>query len=147
LGPTLAAADARGRDTWAIVRLDWDFPPYLEPLSADADGQRVDIAIEDGSPARVRVNYTYVQQDGHPERDSTIRLYQVAADRSRCLVAEGRRVTQLDLPERFSGVVQAAVTPASGTKVGAEYFSKEVHVRNSQVPVQTACDRPNRPAA
>jgi hypothetical protein len=121
--------DASPFDGWAIVKLDWDFPPYLKRLP-DGDGQaQVTVEIVPGSGgSALDVRYQYAQQDGQPEQGTVLRLYGLAADRSRCLLAEQPGPGRLMVPPGLSGTVQVSVQPATATKRGDESFSDDVVV-------------------
>jgi len=128
----VVARDTSPFDGWAIVKLDWDFPPYLQRLP-DGDG-RTQVAVESvpgpGSSA-LDVRYQYAQQDGRPEQGTVLRLYGLAADRSRCLLAEQPGPGRLTVPPGLSGTFQVSVQPSTATKHGDESFSGDVAVGTS----------------
>jgi hypothetical protein len=127
--PQLMAIDRPERDYWAIVKLDWDYPPYLQPLPGAASDARVRLGVSpqpDGS--LINVEYAYAQQAGKPEEDSVIRLYRIPSDGSRCLLQEAPTTSSLRLPPDFNGQVQVSVTPRTATKSGQEFFSRVVQV-------------------
>jgi hypothetical protein len=137
LHPTLVAEDPTDQDAWAIVRMDWDYPPYLRPLDAGRPDSEVQARLLQG---RLEVTYSYAQQDGVAEAASLVRVYQLATDGSRCLLGEGRGTRLLDLPDDFSGTVQASVVPSSQTKAGREYFAPPLRVGNAgQAPDVVSC--------
>ena len=83
----VVARDTVG-DSWAIVKLDWDYAPLLAPYPDDT---RITVHLDDAQDQlRVSVAYQFVQQDGKSEGDSILRLYR-ASDESGALelVAEG----------------------------------------------------------
>jgi hypothetical protein len=141
LHPQLMAIDQPERDYWAIVKLDWDYPPYLRPLPGAAPDARVRLSVgaeADGSA--INVAYAYAQQDGNPEQGSVIRLYQVLSNGSRCLLQEAQATSALRLPPGFNGQVQASVTPRTASKTGEEFFSSTVQVGEPDGPAAAGCE-------
>jgi hypothetical protein len=123
----VVARDTSPFDGWAIVKLDWDFPPYLKRLP-DGDGQAqvaVDMAPGAGGTS-LGVRYQYAQQDGQPEQGTVLRLYGLAADRSRCLLTEQASPGPLAVPAGLTGTFQVSVQPATATKRGDESFSSDI---------------------
>jgi hypothetical protein len=132
LHPVEVARDPSQLDRWSIVRLDWDFPPFLRQLEG---GEFVTL---EASPAadgtRIRVNYRYAHQEGVPEADTRLTLFA----RSPCTgavtaspVPAGTR--EFMLPRSFAGTVRAEVQPATATKVGPNYASLALQI-GSQAP-------------
>jgi hypothetical protein len=72
LHPVEVARDPSPLDRWSIVRLDWDFPPFLRALEG---GEFVTL---DASPAadgaHLRVGYRYAHQEGVPEAGTRVTL-------------------------------------------------------------------------
>jgi hypothetical protein len=132
---TVVAADPTGQDSWAIVKLDWDYPPYLRPLSRDTGAQAVDLRQETSQPGRhLRVVYHYAQQDGKPEQGTTLRLYIIGQTGATCLIQESTQVTEFELGATVSGLLQASVTPRTATKNGTEYFSQPLRIEAAGEP-------------
>jgi hypothetical protein len=132
LHPVEVARDPSPLDRWSIIRLDWDFPPFLRPLEG---GEFVTLhasSTDDGT--RIRVDYRYAQQEGVPEANTRVTLF----TQSRCagseqdasvdplpLVAEAR---EFKLPRSFAGTVRAEVLPATATKAGPIYGSPPLKI-------------------
>jgi hypothetical protein len=139
--PRLMAIDRPERDYWAVVKLDWDYPPYLQPLPGAPPDARVRLGVNaqpDGS--LIKVEYAYAQQDGKPEEGSVIRLYRVLSNGSRCLLQEAQATSSLRLPVGFNGQVQASVTPRTASKSGQEFFSPLVQVGEPNRAAGGDCD-------
>ena len=85
------------------------------------------VAPDSGGSA-LDVRYQYAQQDGQPEHGTILRLYGLAADGSRCLLAEQPGPGRLALPPGLSGTFQVSVQPADATTRGDETFSDDVVV-------------------
>jgi hypothetical protein len=122
LHPVEVARDPSPLDRWSIVRLDWDFPPFLRGLEG---GEFVTL---DASPTadgtEIRVKYRYAQQEGVPEAGTRVTLFV----RSRCTGAVtmspvSGNTSEFTLPRSFAGTVYAEVQPATTTKVGPTYRS------------------------
>ncbi|MCP4005674.1 MAG: hypothetical protein GY725_15905 [bacterium] len=132
LSHELVARDQSGRDHWAILKLDWDYPPYLKEL--DGRGNRVNLCAERSSgDLRVRVDYEYAQQQGKPETGSSLQLYllsESAEEPKRLAQSENR--SEILLPADFIGEIRAGVTPATATKTGEEFLSAPVEILGSQ---------------
>jgi hypothetical protein len=130
LHPVEVARDPSPLDRWSIVRLDWDFPPFLRPLEA---GKFVNLhASSNSDGTRIQVDYRYAHQEGVPEMGTRIALlahsrcggtdYDVSVAPS---AADGR---EFMLPASFAGMVYAEVQPATATKVGPTYKSDVLEI-------------------
>jgi hypothetical protein len=121
----IAARDESGRDVWAIVKLDWDFPPYLrsEP--------KITGAIT-GSSAALTVRYDFQQQDGKPESQTDVEIWPIVQTNTLCAVegaplgaqkATGGRATfNLGLSTADQDFI-VTVRPQTATRIGASFFS------------------------
>lgn len=136
LNHTVVLADQSNRDGWAVVKLDWDYPPYLRQLSAVPmdDATRVAVRTRQ-SPATARItfdiDYRYAQQKGKPEAGTMYALYALKDPAHGCAradeiepVAQSPQRDNLSLPDTFSGIAKIGVTPRTATKTGREYYSK-----------------------
>lgn len=132
LHPTEVARDPSPLDRWSIVRLDWDFPPFLRPLEG---GEFVGVdtfTTEKGT--RIRVDYRYAHQDGTPEAGTRVALLvhsgcddsEPTASASRPSLPTGPR--EFELPPSFAGTVRAEVQPATATKAGPVYASRSLRI-------------------
>jgi hypothetical protein len=131
LHPVEVARDPSPFDRWSIVRLDWDFPPFLRQLES---GEFVTLnASSNGDEIRVSFDYRYAHQEGLPEADTRVTL----SVKSRCgpehdasvpltPVIGGTR--EFRLPRSFAGTVRAEVQPATATKVGPAYASRPLQI-------------------
>jgi hypothetical protein len=119
----LIARDPDVPATWAIVDLDWDFPPYLLPVDGRVDGDTVRMDVGSGRDGlTVRVDYRYFQQDGSPEKGTLIRYYAAGADGRWCMIGRSGPGSGFMLPADFRANLRASVTPRSATKSGQERF-------------------------
>jgi hypothetical protein len=130
LHPTEVARDPSPLDRWSIVRLDWDYPPFLRQLE---NGEFVELDVSsNGSGTRVRVAYHYAHQEGRPETGTRVTLFA----RPRCtgpeqsfqvppMAADGR---EFILPASFAGTLRAEVQPATATKAGPIYGSRALTI-------------------
>jgi hypothetical protein len=132
LHPVEVARDPSPLDRWSIVRMDWDFPPFLRPLDG---GEFVALAASPTSDGtRVHVDYRYAHQEGVPEAGTRVTLFA----QPRCpgsvplspLVAE---TPEFNLPRSFAGTVRAEVRPSTTTKIGPAYASHPLQI-GSQEP-------------
>jgi hypothetical protein len=131
LHPTEVAHDPSPLDRWSLVRLDWDFPPFLRPLDG---GEFVGVEIsttENGT--RLHVDYRYAHQDGTPEAGTRVAL----RVESQCAGSEQPATSfpslpatprEFELPPSFAGIVRAEVQPATATKVGPSYTSRLIRI-------------------
>lgn len=132
---TIAARDPSGRDAWTIVKLDWDFPPFLtaEP--------KVTAAKTAGSLALTAL-YDFRQQEAKPEYRTDIEIWPVARNGSFCAVrggslaasaAKGGRTT-LVLPESdVDTELIALVRPQTATRIGATFFTTPFRIGGEAV--------------
>jgi hypothetical protein len=119
--------------TWAIVQLDWDFPPYLDRLDNGQSNEVVRLVLTSGSDnVTVQVQYQYAQQDGSPERQSVVRLHAVGGDGKWCVYERSSNRNTFTLPADFRGQLRASVTPRSQTKSGQETFGKTLTIGDGQ---------------
>jgi hypothetical protein len=127
---SIVAQDPTGRDSWAIVRLDWKYPPYLVPVDSSGAGSRAKLVGVDvqGDAAHwfVKPSFTSVQQQGEPQQPALLRLYMVGA--KTCLIGSTDDPVGFMLPADFSNLVILSVTPKTAVAVGQESFSEPVFV-------------------
>jgi hypothetical protein len=130
LHPVEVARDPSPLDRWSIVRLDWDFPPFLRPLQA-SEFVALDVSsTENGT--RIRVDYRYAHQEGVPEAGTRTTLFA----QSRCASPDQNIAVrpavvgghEFILPVSFAGTVRAEVQPATATKVGPIYGSSPLQI-------------------
>lgn len=124
----LVAQDESPSDAWAIVRLNWQPLPYLEPLS-ERRSDTVQLTLErDGPDRTVAVTYRYADPLANPERGTVIRLYEEQERGSPRLLHESTGTRRLEVPAGFRGKLVVSVAPGDGTRVGAEYLSQPLEV-------------------
>jgi hypothetical protein len=125
--------DPNTPSTWAIVQLDWDFPPYLENPDDRPSDEVVGLVLTPGvNIIAAQVQYEYVQQDGAPERQSIVRLHVAGADGRWCVYERSSSRSSFTLPADFRGKIRASVTPRSATKAGREVFGKTLTIGDGQ---------------
>jgi hypothetical protein len=117
-------------DLWSIVKLDWDYPPYLRQLEGISPDERVRarvVAKTDGIGFAVKINPT--QQEDRAIAGVHYRLYTGVLGNPTC---DGRpshlhqvagTPADLQLSPQFNGCVQIGVIPFTASKTGSEYFS------------------------
>jgi hypothetical protein len=132
LHPVEVARDPSPLDRWSIIRLDWDYPPFLRQLE---NGEFVKLdASSNGSGTRVRVDYHYAHQEGLPEAGTRVTLFA----RPRCAGTEQSfklRPMETDgrefiLPASFAGTLRAEVQPSTTTKLGPIYGSRALTIES-----------------
>lgn len=140
--PQLIARDEKW-DRWAVIRMDWDFPPYLESIGG-VNASRVSVSTELGS---IHVKYIYRQQAEVPENYTTIDLFSVRKTGGRCYVAKTPLVSMqtvngvASIPMKNSDVGRfvIGVTPVSNSKKGAMYWSDVYERVDSGKMTKTSC--------
>ena len=126
----LVAADESGRGRWAIVELDWDYPPFLRSL----DARRPVVKIRAHTVAAAGeigfgIEYEFAQQQGKAQAGAVYALYAVdgtdvcSKTIERTLLLRNERLERIRLPEDHRGLVQIGVAPRTATKTGPEYLS------------------------
>jgi hypothetical protein len=117
-------------DLWSIIKLDWDYPPYLRTLDASSPDIKVRATLvprAEGIGFSVEIDPQ--QQEGRPIIGVHYRLYVETGDNPTC-DASSRHLIQfangpaaLLLPTKFKGCVQIGVAPFTATKTGSEHYS------------------------
>ncbi len=141
LSHKLVAADQSGRDSWAIVKMDWDYAPYLEGL--DAVGHKIAVKAftrfesqpEQEPQIAFDFQYRFTQQQGKTEYRSLFSLYAARDGIVECARAQDVRLSvtsyraeDLILPIDFRGIASIGVTPRTETKSGKEYRSEPISI-------------------
>jgi hypothetical protein len=142
LHPVEVARDPSPLDRWSIIRLDWDYPPFLRVLEGGEFVTLDTSPTDDG--VRIRVDYRYAQQESVPEAGTRIALFA----RSRCAGSPPDVFTpvspsadtprEFNLPRSFVGEVRAEVQPATATKTGPIYGSPSLEIGSAD-----ACHGPS----
>ena len=123
-GNTLIARDQSGWDAWAVVKLDWHYPPYLLPLPQYGPHRLVGFTLTRTSTGvGVQVYYRYAQQEGQSEGGSIVRLYRSSADGNLTLLQENIDGAPFLIPTKDVGDLRVSVTPQSVDTPGREYFA------------------------
>jgi hypothetical protein len=122
--------------SWAVVKLDWDFPPYLTMLN-DGSSTWLKPSIQTSDEQIVvGVKYEYQQQDQAPESESILRLYGINHDdQSLCLLQEQPTTEQLVLPADTQGKFRLSIVPKSISKSGLEYFSDIIQLGEASTSI------------
>jgi hypothetical protein len=132
LHPVEVARDPSPLDRWSIVRLDWNFPPFLRGLEGGEFVTLEAAPATDGT--RVHVNYRYAHQEGVPEAGTRVTLFARSPCTGAVTVSPAPADTrEFMLPRSFVGTVRAEVQPATATKVGPTYASLPLQI-GSQAP-------------
>ena len=126
------------KDSWMIIKLDWEFPPFLVKESGSDRWLRstANYSGIDRGQATIQVDDEYAQQDGLPEEGTILRVYGVDTDSTcqsgsshgRKLLASAIGKRQITLPSHFSGSIAISVTPATAKRAGFEYFSEIIRI-------------------
>ena len=129
----LVDRDRSTPSTWAIVQLDWDFPPYLDQLDNHQPDEVIRLFMTPGpNNLAVEVQYQYAQQKGSPERGSTVRLHAAGDDGKWCIYERSSNRNTFTLPADFRGLLRPSVAPRSETKTGQETFGETVTIGDGQ---------------
>ena len=124
----------RGFAGWQIVRLDWDFPPFLRPLPGRHRDQPAALSASAGADGHVvDLRFDALQQDGRQIVASAVEWIAIESQMD-CVPANaaGRVLSREDVvgsagayrvPIDFRGFLVAAVSPRTDTKVGMRQFS------------------------
>jgi hypothetical protein len=117
-------------DLWSVIKLDWDYPPYLRALDESSPAVKVRVAfVSHADGIAFAVETDPVQQEGRPIAGAHYRLYVETGDDARCdlaprrMIQSAERPTELSLPKNFQGCAQIGVVPFTATKSGSEYYS------------------------
>ena len=123
----VVARDQSPLGHWAILALDWDFPPYLRQPGGVSGRQAVIAELAAGPDGpHLNVRYEYDQQQGRVEGATSVRFEGQRPDGEPCLLAERTGAGPIPLPPTLRGTVRAVVVPRSDTKTGAAYASEPV---------------------
>jgi hypothetical protein len=121
----LVARDTSPLDIWAIVRMDWELPPYLVPLRQEGPDGLIDIdRLDTGDQAIFRAQYRYHHDEGVPEQGTTFLVEGVRPGGGLCTLVEQTGDSVLRLPEGVRGQVQVVVTPSTAAKAGPSVTSE-----------------------
>ncbi|MEW5911520.1 MAG: hypothetical protein AB1814_03130 [Thermodesulfobacteriota bacterium] len=132
LHPSLVALGSGPTPSWAIVKLDWKYPPYLGPLSGLPPGQRVGLSPQKSNDKwSLILRYSYQQQQGHPEGASRIKVYARSTTETSFKLkpsfllksTEQGGEKEIVIPKDFQGIIRVGLTPISQWKAGQEYLS------------------------
>jgi hypothetical protein len=132
LHPVEVARDPSPLDRWSIIRLDWNFPPFLRPLEGSEFVALKVSPAADGT--RIRVEYRYAHQEGVPEAGTRVTLFGKSLCEGSEHVAMSAAVVgghDFLLPASFAGGVRVEVQPATATKLGPIYGSIPVEIGSS----------------
>lgn len=138
LNHQVVARDESRFDTWVLVKLDWEMPPYLRSFNTPG-AQYVRVQVDESTvPATIGVRYQFAHQDGRAEEGTTRRLVLQDQDGARCVIAEAQGAEPLSAPADTFGTMYVTVTPRTAVKAGLEYASTLFEVQGA------ADDRPSR---
>jgi hypothetical protein len=136
------------RNSWMIVKLDWELPPYLLAHSGTNKWLRVrvDRRQRNTNGTEISVEYQYAQQEGEVEADTEVRVYDIGSGRTcesqqnrRTILVSARGTRQVMLPASFSGNIVVSVIPQSVKRRGFEYFSEVIVIPASVTESVSAC--------
>ena len=124
----VVARDPSPFGSWAIVELDWDFPPYLQPFPGGSGPARVTFTPRDACGPAADIQYRYAQQKSVPESDTLLRLYRRDIAGGMCLLAEPPGPGPIPVSAGETGSLVVSVQPGTATKRGPEYMSEPVSI-------------------
>ena len=140
---TVIARDRSPRDAWAIVKLDWDYPPYLR------EKPHVTAAAK-GDSASLTVTYDFRQQGGKPETKTELEIWAIARNGATCALqgaplatakgVGGRTTLKLARSDAGDSLI-AVARPQTATRVGAPFFSAPFRLEgDADVAIGPPCD-------
>jgi hypothetical protein len=139
----IAARDPSERDAWAIVKLDWDFPPYLAAKPEIT-------AARSGDLITLTARYDFRQQDGKPEYQTDIEIWPVSRNGSFCSLqgaplaaerAKGGRATLVLASSDAGAELIALARPQTETRAGGPFFTTPFRLEEGRtVPAAASCD-------
>ena len=143
----IVACDKEKWKTWAIIKLDWNRPPYLMPLSFDLKraspqtggempgaiegemeinlkGRHIKYHVRRVSDEQIQIHpiYRYQHSQEKPEEGSILRLYQSSNGKEWKKTEKTSEQKEFTLPSEFKGKIRMSATPRGGGKKGMEYF-------------------------
>jgi hypothetical protein len=120
----VASQDIHSSASWAIVKLDNDFPPYLTPFENST--RMIDISVLNGN--QLKVNYNFQQQNGHPELDTNIKLLTLSSCGASVADSTSSHnysdVSSVYFASDPGTVFQFSVQPKTSLKKGLNYLSQ-----------------------
>ncbi len=135
-------------DMWAIIKINWDFPPYLIVDNKTHESVKVS-ALREKNNIKLDIQYSYKQQNGVKEDSSLVELRSVTRRKYSCSFGpaiiqtnvHGGKV-KLQFSEK-TGVDEyvVVVTPKSVSKVGDQWTSAIIDVSNGEIKVGSECRR------
>jgi len=127
--------------SWAVVKLDWEYPPFLAPAPGADSAYPVAMAVVEkrhspGSPSyEVTFQHRYAHQDNTPERPPVVELLSYgrgagcsSSDDEIAVLSREEGPAAFTLPGGFAGKVGIRLTPRSIHKVGMAYYSRIVRI-------------------
>ncbi len=116
--------DKSKRNAWAVVKLDWNEPPYLMKSidSDDVISIKLEEKVRKDDPFKFWVKYIYHQNQNVPEGATQVRIYEGTEGE---LLFEQPAREPIIISKDFKGVLWVSIIPASARKTGKEYHSKQ----------------------
>jgi hypothetical protein len=143
--------------SWAIVKMDWEYPPFLTPAPGADPQHPVAIAVQEKRTGpktgayEITYQYHYTQQENVPERPPLVELLSFGKDTdcdARGIEGEvlsSSEGSPLKLPRNFVGKIAIRLTPRSKSKDGQPYYSQLVRIEPHSSLHLRPCDAPSRP--
>lgn len=145
-----AGKASRGWMSWAIVKLDWHFPPILRKAENGSAVRPVGVnVVRDMDRFRLDYDYRYVHQSGEPEEGTVVELLRFG-DTAEC-TNKPSRVTALEtrqsagrgsfqLPKGADGKYGVRVMPVSRNKSSERwYYSSAIAISQVTAAAATTC--------
>ncbi|MCC7368892.1 MAG: hypothetical protein IT306_10745 [Chloroflexi bacterium] len=125
----VTARDPSPAGSWAIVELDWVYPPYLKPAPGAAGASRVLVTPrQTAGGLSLDVTYRYAHQKETPEAGTMLRLYLREPSGVSCLLREQAAPGPLVVPDGVAGTLFVTVQPSTTEKRGPAYQSDLLQV-------------------
>jgi hypothetical protein len=149
----LSGTDGEDSGYWAILKLDYKYPPYLEQVGREKlDGVNLSVIQDRDGKSQAVADYRFLQINGEPEAGSTLEVY--TSNDASCdekdpawqLIYAGPTGHWAVLPDGFSGKLQAFVTPKTKHKAGRRYSSEILKIQHGDFESTKACTGDEAPA-
>jgi len=149
----LTGTDGDDPGYWAILKLDYEYPPYLEQVGREKlDGVNLSVIQDRDGKLQAVADYRFLQLTGEPEAGSTLEVY--TSNDTSCeekdpdwqLIYAGPTGHWVVLPGGFSGKLQAFVTPKTKHKAGRRYSSQILQIQHGDFESTKVCAGGEAPA-
>ncbi len=120
LRPTIVNFDSSSRDGWSLVKLDWDFPPFLMQLAGKS--KYYDVRLSNHGKT-LSIRYKYTQQNNIDELGTKFLIY--SKDNNNMMLISEQIATNGYLEVKLEGQLakefKIVGTPFTNSKVGLTF--------------------------